>query len=231
VVRLAGEATIVVYDMRGHGLSETGRTPYSMGTLAGDLAALLDHLRIRAAIVCGVSVGGVIAQQLYVLRPDLVEALVLCDTLPRIGDDAFWNARIARIEAGGLAAVSEGILERWFTPAFRRPDNAEFLGYRAMFERQPVEGYVATCVALRDADLSALAPHIRVPTLFVVGDQDASTPAAAVAEFAKTIPHARFEVIGACGHLPSVEQPQALAAILRAFMSFVGTETVSNVSH
>lgn len=231
VVRLAGEVTIVTYDTRGHGLSEVARTPYSMQTLARDLAALLDHLRIRRAIICGVSVGGLIAQQLYALRPELVEALILCDTLPKIGDEAFWNARIARIEAEGLAAVADGILERWFTPEFRHPDNPDYVGYRTMFERQPVAGYLATCVALRDADLRALAPRIRVPTICIAGDQDGSTPAAAVADFARTIPNARFERIEACGHLPSVEQPEALTAIMRAFMSFVATETVSHVSH
>ena len=231
VVRLAGEATIITYDTRGHGLSEIGRTPYSMELLARDLAALLDHLRVRRAIICGVSVGGMIAQQLTALRPDLVEALILCDTLPKIGDDAFWNARIARIEAEGLGAVAQSILERWFRPEFRRADNPDYAGYRTMFERQPVAGYLATCVALRDADLRTLAPRIRVPTICVAGDQDGSTPAAAVAEFARSIPQARFERIAACGHLPSVEQPETLTALMRAFMSLVATETVSHVSH
>lgn len=231
VVRLAGEVTIVAYDMRGHGLSEVGRAPYSIALLAGDLAALLEHLGIGRAIVCGVSVGGLVAQQLYASRPDLVEALMLCDTLGKIGDAAFWAARIGRIEAEGLAAVADGILSRWFTAAFRTPDNPEYAGYRTMFERQPVEGYLATCVALRDADLSALAPRIRVPTICVVGDEDGSTPAAAVADFARSIPRAQFELIKACGHLPSIEQPDTLAAITRSFMSFVATETGSHVSH
>ncbi len=100
VVRLGGEFAVLLYDMRGHGLSEAGRTPYSMAMLASDLAALLDHIGAREAIVCGVSVGGLIAQQLYALRPDLVQALILCDTLGKIGDEAMWNARIAAIRGG-----------------------------------------------------------------------------------------------------------------------------------
>jgi 3-oxoadipate enol-lactonase len=231
VVRLAGEVTIVTYDKRGHGLSEVGRTPYSIALLADDLAALLDHLGVTRAIVCGVSVGGMVAQQLYAARPDLVEALMLCDTLGKIGDDAFWSTRIGRIEAEGLAGVAEGILERWFSAEFRRPDNPDYAGYRTMFERQPVEGYLATCKALREADLNDLAPQIRVPTICIVGEHDGSTPAADVAAFARCIPQARFELIKACGHLPSVEQPEMLAAITRSFMSFVATETGSHVSH
>lgn len=231
VVRMAGDAAILTYDKRGHGLSEVGAAPYSMELLAADLAALLDHLGIRGAIVCGVSVGGIIAQELYHVRPDLVSSLILCDTLGKIGDDAFWDARIAAIESNGLEAVADNILERWFSAGFRRPDNPDYIGYRTMFVRQPVAGYLGTCMALRSADLRPLAGEIGVPTICVAGDQDGSTPAAEVADFARSIPRARFELIKACGHLPSIEQPDRLVAILRAFMSLVTTETVSHVSH
>jgi 3-oxoadipate enol-lactonase len=216
--------------MRGHGLSDVGRTPYSMELLAGDLAALLDHVGARRAIVCGVSVGGLVAQQLYARRPELVQALILCDTAARMGDADSWNARIAAIEADGMEAVADMILERWFTAEFRR-SSREFAGYRNMLVRQPVDGYIATCVALREADLTALAPRIAVPTLCIVGDADRSSPPALVSAFARSIPAARFETIAACGHIPSVEQPQRLVDIMRAFVALAGTETVSHVTH
>lgn len=231
VVRLAGEYAILLYDKRGHGLSGVGRTPYAMSTLADDLAALIEHIGARRAVVCGVSVGGMIAQQLYAQRRDLVGGLILCDTLPRIGDDAFWDARIAAIRAGGLAAVAEGVLQRWFTPGFRSPQNTAYAGYRLMFERQPQDGYIATCLAIRECDLTPLASRIHAPTMCVVGDQDGSTPPPLVEAFAGTIHGAGFKVIEDCGHLPSIEQPEALTDIIRGFMSSVGAETVSHVSH
>ncbi len=232
VVRLGGEFAVLLYDMRGHGLSETGLTTYSMAMLASDLAVLLDHIGAREAIVCGVSVGGLIAQQLYALRPYLVQALILCDTLGKIGDEAMWNARIAAIEEGGLDSVADSILIRWFTPEFRGGGGPEYRGYRTMLARQPVDGYIATCVALRETDLRPLAGRIAAPTLCIVGDQDASVPPRAVADFANTIPRARFEIIKACGHLPSIEQPEPLSAIIRSFITLIiGTETVSHVSH
>ena len=231
VVRLVGEFAIVTYDKRGHGLSEVGETPYSMPMLAADLAALLDHLGISQATLCGVSVGGLVAQQLCHDRPDLVSALLLCDTLGRMGDEAMWNARIAAVEADGLAAIADSILERWFTPTFRSPANAELAGYRAMLSRQPADGYIATCAALRDTDLRAQAAALAVPTIVIVGADDPAPSPKAAADFARSIPASRFEVIDACGHLPSVEQPEQLAAILRAFMSLGRTETTSHVSH
>jgi len=231
VIRLAGDVAILLYDTRGHGLSETGATPYSIDMLATDLAALLDHVGATRATICGVSVGGMIAQRLAADRPDLVEALVLCDTLGKIGDAQMWDARIVAVSDGGIAAISTSILERWFTPIFCDPVNAEFSGYRTMLERQPAAGYIATCVALREADLRDAATRLPVPTLCVVGDQDGSTPPRAVADFAKTIPGARFELIAKCGHLPSIEQPEALAVIIRAFLTLVQTESVSHVTH
>lgn len=230
IVRLAGDFSILTYDMRGHGLSDVGRTPYSMEMLADDLAALLGHIEAPPAAICGVSVGGLVAQQLYARRPDLVRSLILCDTLPKMGDAAFWGARIAAIESDGIDSIADAIMERWFTPAYRR-SSPEMPGYRNMLVRQPMDGYIATCVALRETDLSALAPKIHVPTICVVGDQDGAPSPRAVSAFAKTIPGARFEVIADCGHIPSIEQPERLVDIVRAFISLAGSEAVSHVSH
>ena len=74
--RLAGDYRIILYDKRGHGLSEATPGPYAMTMLVEDLAALLDHLSIDRAAIVGISVGGMIAQGLAALRPDLVAALV-----------------------------------------------------------------------------------------------------------------------------------------------------------
>lgn len=231
IVRLAGDFAILTYDMRGHGLSEVGATPYRMEDLADDLAALLEHVEAPPAIIVGLSVGGIVAQQLYASRPELVRALILCDTAARMGDAAMWAARIGRIEAGGMEAIADAVMERWFGPQFRAAEPEAMAGYRAMLVRQPPDGYIATCAALRDADLTAAARLIGVPTICIVGDADASVAPAAVAAFARSIPGARFETIRNCGHIPCVEQPATLAEIMRAFIAFAGTETVSHVSH
>lgn len=219
IVRLAGDYAILTYDKRGHGLSDIGDTPYEMDDHVSDLEALLDHLEVRDAIICGLSVGGVIAQGLYARRKDLVRALILCDTAPKIGDTESWNARIRTVEESGIAALADGILERWFTPEFRRADNAEFIGYRNMLTRSPAAGYAGTCAALRDCDYTEQARQIGVPTLCVVGEEDGSTPPDMVLDMAKRIPAARYEVIEGAGHIPCVEQPDALVAVMRAFIS------------
>lgn len=221
IVRLAGDFAIVLYDKRGHGLSDLGQMPYSIEDHATDLAGLLDFLSVKDAIICGLSVGGLIAQSIYQRRPDLVRALILCDTAHKIGTADSWNARIAKVEADGIESIVDAVMERWFTPAFRRPENIAYAGYCNMLIRQPAGGYAATCAALRDADLTEAAAKIAVPTICIVGDQDGSTPPELVLSMAKLIPNARYEVIKDAGHIPCVEQPEALTEVIRAFIDVV----------
>ncbi len=218
IIRLVGEAGFVMYDKRGHGLSTTGPTPYAIDDHIGDLEALLDHLGVTKAIICGLSVGGMIAMGLASKRRDLVKALILCDTAPKIGTAAIWNDRIAAIEANGIASVSDMILERWFTKEFRSPGSAELDGYRMMLNRQDPAGYVSTCAAIRDADLTEKARALKLPVACIVGAEDGSTPPSLVAEMARTIPGALYDVIPACGHIPCVERPVELTDIIRGFI-------------
>ncbi len=218
IVRLAGSYPLLTYDKRGHGLSDIGQTQYSIDDHVDDLIGLLEHLKVSDAVVCGLSVGGLIAQGLYARRPDLVKALILCDTAHKIGTADMWATRIAAIEESGLDGIVDGVMERWFTPAFRESDPS-FPGYRNMMLRQPVEGYIGTCAAIRDADYTAAAGDVAVPTLCVVGDQDGATPPELVLSLAKLIPRARYEVIKDAGHIPCVEQPEMLTTIIEAFLA------------
>lgn len=209
---------VVRYDKRGHGLSEATPQPYSMDDHVGDLAALLDHLGITGATIVGLSVGGMIAQGLASARPDLAAALVLCDTAHRIGNEAMWNERIAIANTRGIGAMADGVMQRWFTPAYRSPENADFVGYTAMLTRTPVDGYAGTCAALRDVDLTQSTRALKLPVLCLVGDQDGSTPPDVVRGMAELIEGARFEVIAGAGHIPCVEKPAETVRLIRGFL-------------
>jgi 3-oxoadipate enol-lactonase len=218
---LALDARVIRYDKRGHGLSELRAGPAKMADFAADLAALLDCLAVRKATVVGLSIGGMIAQELHRLRPDLVASLVLCDTGHRIGTPDFWAARLAAIAAGGIEAIADGVMERWFTKDYRKRQSDALVGWRAMLTRTPQPGYIAACGAIRDADLTEHARTIRVPTLCVVGDQDGSTPVDLVRELAGLIPGAKFEIIAGAGHIPCVEQPAVLRGLIEAHLKEV----------
>ncbi|WP_136658361.1 3-oxoadipate enol-lactonase [Nitratireductor sp. XY-223] len=218
IVRLAGDFAIVTYDKRGHGLSDSGSAPYRMDDHVADLAGLLDLLNVKDAIICGLSVGGLIAQGLCASRPDLVCALILCDTGHKIGTDELWNGRIAAIEQDGIEAISDAILERWFTHRYRTEEPEGLAGYRNMLCRTPVAGYTGTAAAIRDTDFTEQAKRIAVPSICIVGDQDGATPPELVGEMARLIPDARYQVIPDAGHLPCIEQPVTLTDVIRAFV-------------
>lgn len=214
VVEAMPDVACLCYDKRGHGLSDLGGTTSSIDDHVADLVGLMDHAGIDRAVICGVSVGGLIAQGLYRRHPDRVSGLLLSNTALKIGDAAGWNGRIAEIEKGGISGLADGILGLWFTPAFRQPGNAAFALYRNMLVRQSAAGYAATCTAIRDADFTAAAGSIAVPTLCVAGDRDGATPPALVEALAAAVPGAEYRLIEGAGHLPMVEQPAVFAALL-----------------
>ncbi|MGO4389361.1 3-oxoadipate enol-lactonase [Microvirga sp. 2YAF29] len=205
---------VVLYDERGHGLSDAPPAPYTMDEHTDDLFALLDHLKIESAALVGLSVGGMIAQRAAVWAPQRVRALVLCCTAAKIGTPQSWAERIDAVEQGGVESVVEAVLQRWFTPAFRESRADECAGWRNMLAHTPAHGYAGTCAAIRDADLTADAGRIAVPTLCVAGDQDGSTPADVVQGTANLIPGARFALIEGAGHIPCVEQPTILSGLI-----------------
>ena len=207
---------VLTYDKRGHGLSSVPPGPYSIADLAHDLLELVDLLGVGRFTLVGISVGGLLAQQFALDHPERLSALVLCDTASRTGDAATWNARIEAVRAGGMEAVADLVLTRWFPDSVRAGREAEIDGWRNLLLRSPVEGYAATCAALRDANLTGEVARIVVPTMVVVGAEDQSTPVAVVRSTADSIPGARFEIIEAAGHLPCIDQPQVLARLIRS---------------
>lgn len=213
---------VLRFDQRGHGLSDCPPGPYSIESLADDLGALLDQRGIERALLVGLSVGGMVAQAFAARYPDRVPALVLCDTAHRIGSAEMWQQRIDGLTEGGIAALAEPILERWFSPAFRSAHPAELRIWRNMLTRTPLEGYVATCAAIRDADLTEGAAALAMPTLCLVGGEDGATPPALVRELAGLLPDARFAEIPGAGHLPSVEAPEPMAGLIDGFLKEQG---------
>ena len=215
---LTANWSILLYDKRGHGLSDRGKTPYTIEEHADDLIGLCRHVGVKKAVFVGLSVGGLIVQALYARKPELVRKIVLSNTAHKIGTAEMWATRIAAIEKDGIEALADGVLERWFTPDFRARRKTDLAGYRNMLVRQDPIGYAATCGAIRDADFTETVSGIKVPVLCIGGDQDGSTPPDLIKTTAGMIAGARVEIVDSCGHIPCVEQPEELAELLTDFV-------------
>ncbi len=211
---------IIRYDKRGHGLSSQPPAPYSMGALVRDAEALLDHLNVRDCVFVGLSIGGLIAQGLAVKRMDQVRALVLSNTAAKIGIPSIWQDRMDAVRQGGIEALADATMERWFSKKFRAsPDH---LLWRNMMVRQPVDGYLGCCAAISGTDFYTPTSGLRLPTLGIAGSEDGSTPPDLVRETIDLIPGSKFELMRRAGHLPCVEQPAEYAALLRDFLTDIG---------
>ena len=211
---------LIRYDKRGHGLSACPPGPYSMGALIRDAERLLDALDVKDCVFVGLSVGGLIAQGLAVKRLDLMRAIVLSNTAAKIGTSQMWTDRIAAICAGGVEAIADGLMERWFSKPFRA--TPEMLGWRAMVTRQPAEGYCGIAAAIAGTDFITPTSGLTLPTLVIAGSEDGATPPDLVRETASLIRGARFELIRGAGHLPPVEKPAEYAALLTEFLTSIG---------
>ena len=205
------------FDLRGHGRSAVPPPPYAMGRLVADAEAAMEAAGARDAIVVGLSIGGLVAQGLGAKRPDLCRGLVLACTAVRIGTAALWHERIAAIEAGGMAAVADGVLARWFASGFDPGP------WRDRLLAVPPEGYVGCCHALATADMITPTSGLRMPVLALAGAEDRAVPPDMVREMAALVPGAAFEVLRGVGHIPPVEAPEAMAALIHDFAEAVGT--------
>lgn len=217
---LPARLRIIRFDKRGHGLSSTPPAPYSMGALIRDTEALLDHLKVRDCVFVGLSIGGMIAQGLAVKRLDQVRALVLSNTAAKIATPAQWQDRIRAVQAGGIEALADATMERWFSRDFRA--SAGHLLWRNMMTRQPVDGYLGCCAAISGTDFYTPTSGLRLPTLGIAGSEDGSTPPDLVRETVDLIPGSQFELMRKSGHLPCVEHPRQYAEVLQRFLSDIG---------
>jgi 3-oxoadipate enol-lactonase len=211
---------VIRYDKRGHGLSTCPPAPYTMGALVHDAERLLDALEVRDCVFVGLSIGGMIAQGLAAKRLDQVRAVVLSNTAPKIGTRAMWEERIATVETKGLEAMSDAIMERWFSKGFR--ESPAVTPWRRMVEVTPAAGYAGCSAAIAGTDFYTPTAALRLPALVIGGTEDGSTPPDLVRELADLIPGARFELIRGAGHLPCVERPEDYAALLIGFLGDIG---------
>lgn len=209
---------VLRYDTRGHGQSEVTPGPYRIEQLADDAAELIRQLDVGPVHFVGLSMGGMIAQQLGIRHPALVRSLALCDTASEMPPRAMWETRFDTAREHGMAGMVDGTIQRWFVPTFpaRAPD--VIAQVRDMILSIDVEGYVACGSAVRDMSQTHLLNRITAPTLILLGREDPACTLAASEVLHREIPHAEFHVIDDAAHLSNLEQPEQFNRVLRAFI-------------
>jgi 3-oxoadipate enol-lactonase len=210
---------ILLYDKRGHGLSDLAKPKNGLSDYAEDAYCLLQSLSIQNCIVVGISVGGMIAPILAHRDPSLVKKLILCGASNKIGTAQTWNERIAQVRSNGLKAITETLMKRWFSPSFHEKYPERVAGYKNMVERCDVEGYIQTCEAIRDEDLTGISKGLEVPTLCIVGSQDQSVPPEGVRALSQLIRDSKFEIINGSHHMTCIDNKEIFTKLIVDFIS------------
>ncbi len=219
--RLARRFTVWCYDQRGHGQSPTLPGPHRVDDLADDVAHLITTEVGGPVHFVGLSMGGMVAQALAVRHPELLKSLVLANTTAHYDDAAraLIAQRVATVRQHGLGAIAEGMMQRWFTPAFSAQARGagRVAATRACLEATSAEAYAASAEAVAAIDFRESNRRITCPVLVLAGLHDQATPLAAAQALADGIPGARLRTLDAA-HLSAVEQPEAFAALVTEFL-------------
>ena len=178
----------------------------------GDLARhVLARVEAERFSFVGLSLGGAVGMQIALDAPERIDRLVLACTSARFGTPESWEARIALVRSGGMAAVADEVLPRWFTPRF-----ADVERFREMFLSLSPETYVRYSELLRDFDLRGALGAIEAPTLAIAGAEDPTTPPRELESLAAEIPYSNIVVLEGAAHLANVERADEFnAALLR----------------
>jgi len=209
---------ILRYDTRGHGASEATAGEYSVEMLGKDILALANALQISQFAFCGLSLGGAIGQWVAAHAPERVTHLVLANTSPQFVPRTNWEARIAAVEKGGMAAVVDLAMQRFFSSDTLAKQNPHVASIRSVFLGTDVVGYLGCCAALRDMNHVDLLRKIKSPTLVISGERDVATPWKGHGEIlAREISGAKTLHLAAA-HLSNLERPHSFTTALLEFL-------------
>ena len=217
---LESKFKVLRFDTRGHGDSDAPEGKYTLELLAADAVALMDALAIDAVHFVGLSMGGMIGQNLALDHGNRLKSLTLCDTAAIMPDEAqpIWQQRIAAAREKGLQDQVDETLERWFTPEYLSQNSPQVEMIRRQILATPVVGYIGCSEAIRDLDNLKRLSEINLPTLIMVGEEDPGTPVAASEAMQERIDGSKLVVLPAARHLSNIEQSKAFNEALMDFL-------------
>ena len=221
---LTSRYRVLRYDTRGHGGTDAPAGPYSLDELTEDVRALLLALGIARTHFVGLSMGGMIGQIMAFKYPQMLQSVVLCDTMSRVPTEAkpMWDERVHTAETHGMEPLVETTIARWFTEPFRQKGSPVLDRVRTMIRTTPPRGYAGCCHAIAALNLTDHLRAITLPTLIIVGEDDPGTPVAASRVIHEQIKGSELVILKSAAHLSNLEQPEAFHQALTAFLQTVG---------
>jgi len=225
VEALSGNYRVVTPDLRGFGESDASEGPATMNRMAQDVAKLMDQLGIDRAVIGGLSMGGYVALAFVKQFPSRVKALVLADTRPQADTEEGKQTRVQQAEkalAEGVAGIADAMLPKLLTPetVSKRPEVVKRV--RDMMLKTKPQGAASALLGMAEReDQSEFISTIDVPTMIVVGREDAITPLADSEMMHAKIQNSRLVVLDNAGHVSNLEQTEQFNDALMTFLESV----------
>ncbi|TDV35766.1 3-oxoadipate enol-lactonase [Paraburkholderia caballeronis] len=210
--------SILRYDQRGHGGSAV--TPdVTFDRLAEDVVDICDAVSIDRATLVGVSMGAVTVLRVAARFPQRVVRVVACDGQWKApaGAREAWENRIAAARTTGMTPLAAATVARWFPAQSSRAAASRIAAVEAMIRATSVDGYAYCAMAMQAYDFSGDYPRLALPVHFVVGACDGALPATMLDMHAAT-PGSTYDVIPEAGHLPPVDRPETINALLARYL-------------
>ena len=222
VVALEGTHQVVRFDARGFGGTPPGDGLLTMEKIADDAAALLDHLGLSRAVVCGLSMGGYAAFAMVRRHPSRIKGLVLADTrtaADSVEQKKSRSGQAEKVRREGPAGIADGFLEKAVGDTTRKQRPEVVARVKEMILAAPARAIVDALAGLAArADSGSTLREIKVPVLVVCGAEDALTPVADSEAIHRGVPGSTLVVIPGAGHLSAMEDHAAFNRALAAFL-------------
>lgn len=211
----------VTYDLPGHGRTPVPAAPYCVGDLADQLHRLAKHQKLGRISVAGISFGALVALDFAARYPRSIAQLVLLDSTPHYpeGTHAMWRARAEAARTRGVAALTDAILQTWFTPDSLAADAPGVRYARETLSATSGEGYALGCEALIATDLRPALAKVRCRTLVMCGDRDLPMFREAAGTMHEAIHGSRLEWLSPAAHASVLEQGARFVQVMRQFLS------------
>jgi 3-oxoadipate enol-lactonase len=212
----------VAYDVRGHGASDVGDGQFTIEIFVDDLIALLDHLLIKKAILCGLSMGGYIALRAFERHPERVCGLILCDTKSEPDTNAAKINRTLAMEAvksAGVPAFAENFVKNIFwDKTFERNPNVIAFIKQIICANSP-RGICGTLLALASrTDTTQALSSIHIPTCIIVGEHDMLTPPSDSETMHALINGSELHILAHAAHMSNLENSQEFNERIMTFL-------------
>ena len=218
---LALSFQVLCYDTRGHGKTDAPKGEYTLDMLGDDAMALMDGLGLSEVHWAGLSMGGMIGQNIALREPGRFKSLSLCDTssqIPPEGKTA-WEERITAASEQGMEPLAEATMERWFTAPYLSGKPSSVNAIRQQFLETEPAGFIGCCHAIKSLDYLDQLQNIDIPTIIIVGADDTGTPVSASEAMKERIPNSQLVILEQAAHLSNIEQTEAFNTALVGFLN------------